>query len=658
MFFHNKAITAVVAAASFAAATVTAAGAVTTSSTREHQTKLLHDVAHTHMNRLLTQDKVGLPQYLRKQRRNRRNLQRQDGHRRELFIDFDGDGESDMPGICDIVEAAINMGNEFGMEGNCKCVAPENIFAGGDISIDCNFPKVCYPDFDIDEEVVDGVDGGGGADIFNGWTVSVSEVCGSVSIQMKMDLDGIDEDDTAAGEPNDKIPYFGGGDEEEDVPVAILSDLFANGDGDSGYVSTTICVDMENDDLLETCFTYEIPLTLDGIINFDDHTCKATYGGEDCICRVDGPYCLYLNCTGPTGDPDAKMDTCQVLQMNTASDANTLLPKFPSFMRRGQMDLDDGNTDGIEAPNNEVVKIDWDNINWDEFDWTNFDWMNFNWDVTGWEDFLNDLPNFDDPTSSINVCSIVESVVGISQEFGIAGNCTCNGSVDTGLSINCEFDNECVSPPNPPSTPVSPSSATTRNSVIGGGNIEDVCGSVTMDFEAKNFDTVSVKVCVDFEKDEYDEYCFTYELPMAAPADGEDTPNTEWTPSCEATYGGRACKCVVDHIACVRVDCSEYLEDAKSDTCQDIRWAIGDFDPDSTKEFVPNWDVFLERELPVADETAEDAAADSVSELPANAVVGGDDSASSAVSLSAVVSVPVALVAMFASSTIPLLLGL
>ena len=525
-------------------------------------------------------------------------------------------------------------------------------------------------------------------------------MCGSISINFKVDLDGDanngkeeeQEGDDGKGDDNGPEGGIGNGiiiDEGEDVPVAILSDLFANIGNDGGYASSTVCVDMEDDDLLETCFTYQIPLTFEGINDLDDHTCYATYGGQDCVCRIEEPFCLYLDCTIPTNDPDAKLDTCQPFQMVTAKDATTLLPKFPSFMQSGGKKKENGNkNDGVinlipggdnegddgnddnDSNHNNPIAIDWDIVDWETFDWQNFDWTNVNWDITGWENFLKDLPQFDDAdgdaTSSIDVCSMVESVIGISQEFGIAGDCTCDGSIETGLNVQCQFENECVTPPAPPKTPVSPSSsgvATTRNGSMGGSDIatsaEDVCGSVTMDFNVKNYEMVSVRVCIDFDKDEYDEYCFTYDIPMTPQTEDADGSNTEWVPSCVATYGGNTCKCEVDHLVCVQVDCSDYLEDAKSDTCQDLRWAIGDLDSDAINEFLPNWEVFLDRSLP---DTGEDPDASNTgagtdangsipnaSELPVNGVTEEETAGSAAPSTKIGITLSMGIVATLAS---------
>lgn len=145
------------------------------------------------------------------------------------------------------------------------------------------------------------------------------------------------------------------------------------------------------------------------------------------------------------------------------------------------------------------------------------------------------------------VCALVDKI-GISEAFEIGGNCDCDGDLDTGITLQCNFE-ECA-----------PDS--------------DVCGKIDMKFTAQNWNgPFEMTACADFEDDEYRRTCFQY-----LQANGEQT--------CSATYGGQDCECSIDKGLCLSVDCSRYLPGASVDTCQFLSME------DDSEGFLPDFAIF------------------------------------------------------------------
>lgn len=158
-----------------------------------------------------------------------------------------------------------------------------------------------------------------------------------------------------------------------------------------------------------------------------------------------------------------------------------------------------------------------------------------------------------------DACPLVEFAMGMGNDFGIQGNCTCNGDFESGLTINCNFDT-CVP------------------------GASEVCGSVTLDVAFGGPDgTIDLSACASYENDQFPETCFSYEMDVTGDTTGEIFDQT-----CAATFGGQPCQCTIENGLCLTVDCSAYLPGARVDTCQ----ALAMVDTGDVENWIPNFDVF------------------------------------------------------------------
>jgi hypothetical protein len=203
---------------------------------------------------------------------------------------------------------------------------------------------------------------------------------------------------------------------------------------------------------------------------------------------------------------------------------------------------------------------DWSDIDWNNFPLENFDWGSANWNPEEWNSFLQSLlgGTGGNGLPPMEFCPILETAVGIGQGFGIAGDCSCEGGLGDGLSIECSFE-ECL-------------------------EASVVCGSLGMNVTVDDSTgLVKTTACMDTALDQYEEICFSYQL---------DTPETSGTVfdldvSCEASYGGNPCSCSMED-RCLSIDCSAYLPGAKMDTCQYLA-----FDqPNDAVSLMPRFEIF------------------------------------------------------------------
>lgn len=168
-------------------------------------------------------------------------------------------------------------------------------------------------------------------------------------------------------------------------------------------------------------------------------------------------------------------------------------------------------------------------------------------------DFLGDINfnelDFDDP-----VCSLVEIGIGMSTGFALKASCDCFGSFQSGVSVNCAFD-QCA---------------------FG----KSVCGNVDLGFEFGRDGKVQVNACADFSVDDYEDICFSYIL------DFRNLKND--AQNCEASYGGNPCACSIDDTFCLSVDCTPFLPGGTMDTCQMLSM-VG---VDDITNWIPNFDAF------------------------------------------------------------------
>merc|ERR1712107_395729 len=80
------------------------------------------------------------------------------------------------------------------------------------------------------------------------------------------------------------------------------------------------------------------------------------------------------------------------------------------------------------------------------------------------------------------------------------------------------------------------------------------------------------------------ETCFSYEIDMRNNNNGENDAST-----CEASYGGNQCDCMIDGNFCLTIDCTPFLEGGKMDTCQ----MLSMINADDVANWFPNFDAFL-----------------------------------------------------------------
>jgi len=275
-------------------------------------------------------------------------------------------------------------------------------------------------------------------------------------------------------------------------------------------VSVSACFDFENDFFPEVCFDYAYNMDGQGA-----STCSASYGGNVCQCEIDGDFCLNLNCSMFL--PGAAFNSCQLLETVTEGDIISWLPEFPAFGDNFTQVFDN---------------IDWDALDWENLDFDNFKLSEIEWGSNVQEREFGDLIKVD-PADDL-MCPILQSFIGMSDEFSSSGGCTCGaGDDDEGLSMECRFENTCVD--------------------------EDTCASVGLSFGFAKLGGVQTEACVNFANDGHPQTCFAFEIDVAGTSE----------PTCFATYGGKECKCSIDDL-CVAVDCSEHEPSAVVDTCQEI----------------------------------------------------------------------------------------
>ena len=169
------------------------------------------------------------------------------------------------------------------------------------------------------------------------------------------------------------------------------------------------------------------------------------------------------------------------------------------------------------------------------------------------------------------VCTAVELAIGMTPTFGKVANCDCEGTLRTGMEIQCAFD-ECVPVP------------AFMAAIVPGANASNnnICGNVEIAIEFGIPDgTVTVRSCADVSVDDYDEICFSYIL---------DVRNTDGDiQQCEATYGGNICdSCSIENL-CLSMDCSSYLPGGKTvETCQ----LLSMIEAEDIVNWFPTFDAF------------------------------------------------------------------
>lgn len=273
-------------------------------------------------------------------------------------------------------------------------------------------------------------------------------------------------------------------------------------------VSVGACVNFEGDTFPEVCFSYSYDLTGQG-----EQTCTAQYDGNACECEIED-LCLSLNCSMYL--PGAAFDSCQLLETIFGEDIATFLPQFPVFDENFTQFFDD---------------IPWESLDWENLDKQNFKMDQIEWGSSAQSRYFGDIVNVD-PNDDL-VCPILQMFIGMSDEFSSKGGCTCNADIEEGFSMDCSFEDACIS--------------------------EEICASVGLQFAFDELGAVSSEACVNFANDGHPETCFAFDIPVA---DGNRAP------TCSATYGGLDCKCTIDDDFCVAVDCSEHEPTAVADSCQ------------------------------------------------------------------------------------------
>jgi len=309
---------------------------------------------------------------------------------------------------------------------------------------------------------------------------------------------------------------------------------------------------VEGDILPEICFGYAYSMG-----GQEPSTCSASYNGNPCQCEIDGDSCLSLNCSMFL--PGASFDHCQILETITDEDITSWLPEFPVF-------------------GDNFTQV-FDNIDWNALDWKNLDLDNFKLSEIEWGSNARELKFGDlikvDPADDI-MCPILQSFIGMSNDFSSSGGCTCGaGDDDAGLSMECKFENACLD--------------------------EETCASIGLSFGFAKLEGVQAEACVDFANDGHPQTCFAFEIDVAGTSQ----------PTCFATYGGKTCKCSIDDL-CVAVDCSEHELSAVVDTCQEI-----DFNNKDPISLIPR---FAERrdasDIPKGDSNVDGSGDNSSQNLP------------------------------------------
>jgi hypothetical protein len=82
------------------------------------------------------------------------------------------------------------------------------------------------------------------------------------------------------------------------------------------------------------------------------------------------------------------------------------------------------------------------------------------------------------------VCPVLRRVIDMSEDFGIAGDCSCDGGAEGGFNINCSFKDQCTD--------------------------ENLCGSVDLEFGFDSVGSAEGKVCSDFSEVEHPETCSSF----------------------------------------------------------------------------------------------------------------------------------------------------
>jgi hypothetical protein len=87
-------------------------------------------------------------------------------------------------------------------------------------------------------------------------------------------------------------------------------------------VDNEVCMDYSRDGHPRTCFSYTIPVADTSM----PPECSATYGDAACKCTIDENFCITVDCS--EFEPSAKIDTCQVVGLDGAVEAQTFVLAF------------------------------------------------------------------------------------------------------------------------------------------------------------------------------------------------------------------------------------------------------------------------------------------------------------------------------------------
>mmetsp|Transcript_28440 Transcript_28440/g.47270 ORF Transcript_28440/g.47270 Transcript_28440/m.47270 type:complete len:542 (-) Transcript_28440:92-1717(-) len=206
-------------------------------------------------------------------------------------------------------------------------------------------------------------------------------------------------------------------------------------------------------------------------------------------------------------------------------------------------------------------------------DWLNGTTSNTDWSSpNAWQDWFNSLwegQDFGGGGEGFELCPILETAIGMTQSFGIAAECKCDGDMATEMEISCTFE-DCLSAGDV-------ADAVTSASEKQG---DLVCGTIGMSFTfGGEAGAVTASVCADFPGEQYKETCFSYEISMAS----GNSP----TQACQASYGGVDCDCSIESW-CLNVNCSTILPGAAMDTCQYLSMQDGG----DLASWLPQFQVF------------------------------------------------------------------
>jgi hypothetical protein len=315
--------------------------------------------------------------------------------------------------------------------------------------------------------------------------------------------------------------------------------------------------------------------------------------------------------------------------------------EFPEFdddlFQNATSWLDDDVFQNASSLLDEFLMIDFDAIDWETVDWANFDWNSTDWMDHDWSQVLGQLIS-EAGLDELDVCSILQTVVGMSEELSIMGSCTCEGNITSGMSIECSFTDVCHHN-------TTAATSTTEEEIALIDETVAFCGSTEVQFQFDSLEALTTTVFVDFKDDRLSDMSYSFRLPLAGQWDDWTFAGGNTT-ECLAVYGPeeQECTCTVAHDTntdspttsitrsssssggglCIAVDCSMYQEGAVMETCQnlDLRTSEnGASLSDNAANFLPDFSTAVST-LAVEDPTGNAGGDGSVSGLEQEAGSG------------------------------------